>query len=101
MAAMRQRAPRIVLPAIALVGSLVLVLQISLTRLLSATVSYHSAFFILAIVMLGLASSATAVYVDRMSGPLPIAAAVRALVLGGGLTVVSVIGFVALPCQLA
>ncbi len=93
---MDTRAPRFVFPSIALIGSLVLVLQISLTRLLSAGVSYHSAFFILALVMLGLATSATAVFIDRASGPLPLAAAVRALVIAGLLAAGSVLAIVAL-----
>ena len=52
----------------AVLSGVVLLLQITATRLLSATVSYHAAFVILALVMLALAASASAVYRDRMRG---------------------------------
>ncbi len=49
----------------ALLSAVVLLVQISATRLLSATVAYHAAFAVLAVVMLALAGSATGVYRDR------------------------------------
>ncbi len=49
----------------ALLSSVVLLVQIAATRLLSATVAYHAAFAVLALVMLALAGSAAAVYRDR------------------------------------
>ncbi|MFN2428137.1 MAG: spermidine synthase, partial [Candidatus Binatia bacterium] len=49
----------------ALLSAVVLLVQITATRLLSATVAYHAAFAVLALVMLALAGSATAVYRDR------------------------------------
>src|SRR5688572_13552633 len=49
----------------AVLASVVLLVQIAATRLLSATVAYHAAFAVLALVMLALAGSATAVYRDR------------------------------------
>ena len=49
----------------AVLAAVVLLVQISATRLLSATVAYHAAFAVLALVMLALAGSATAVYRDR------------------------------------
>src|SRR5438046_2210134 len=49
----------------AVLSAVVLLVQISATRLLSATVAYHAAFAVLALVMLALAGSATAVYRDR------------------------------------
>jgi hypothetical protein len=49
----------------AMLASVVLLVQIAATRLLSATVAYHAAFAILALVMLALAGSATSVYRDR------------------------------------
>lgn len=52
----------------ALLSAVVLLVQISATRLLSATVAYHAAFAVLALVMLALAGSATAVYRDRSRG---------------------------------
>jgi hypothetical protein len=51
--------------AIAVLASVVLLVQIAATRLLSATVAYHAAFAVLALVMLALAGSATSVYRDR------------------------------------
>src|SRR5205085_1967282 len=51
--------------AMAVLSAVVLLVQISATRLLSATVAYHGAFAVLALVMLALAGSATAVYRDR------------------------------------
>ena len=51
--------------AIAVVSAVVLIAQITATRLLSATISYHGAFAVLALVMLALAGSASAVYRDR------------------------------------
>lgn len=44
----------------------VLVLQIALTRIMSSTFSHHSAFIVLAVVMLGLAASAIAAYRDMV-----------------------------------
>ncbi len=49
----------------AVLASVVLLVQIAATRLLSATVAYHAAFAVLALVMLALAGSATSVYRDR------------------------------------
>jgi hypothetical protein len=49
----------------AVLAAVVLLVQIAATRLLSATVAYHAAFAVLALVMLALAGSATAVYRDR------------------------------------
>ena len=53
----------------AALSAVVLLVQISATRLLSATVAYHAAFAVLALVMLALAGSATAVYRDRSGRP--------------------------------
>jgi hypothetical protein len=39
-------------------GFLLIVLQIALTRIVSATATYHSVFIVLSIVMLGLAAAA-------------------------------------------
>jgi len=64
----------------ALLSAVVLLVQISATRLLSATVAYHAAFAVLALVMLALAGSATAVYRDRSragSAPLGLDPAAR------------------------
>lgn len=61
------RAPMPVLVGIGLIGAAVMVLQISVTRLLSSTVSYHAAFIVIALVMLGLAASATSVFLHRQA----------------------------------
>jgi hypothetical protein len=61
-------APATVRIVVAILSGVVLLLQITATRLLSATVSYHAAFVILALVMLALAASAAAVYRDRIRG---------------------------------
>jgi len=58
-------APAIARLAIGAVSAVVLLVQISATRLLSATVEYHAAFVVLALVMLSLAGSAAAVYRDQ------------------------------------
>ncbi|HEY2773663.1 MAG TPA: hypothetical protein VGK20_06395 [Candidatus Binatia bacterium] len=62
---MTARAPLRARLAIAIISSVVLLVQICATRLLSATVTYHAAFAVLALVMLALAGSAVAVYRDR------------------------------------
>lgn len=49
----------------AVLSSVVLLGQISATRLLSATVAYHAPFAVLALVMLALAGSATSVHRNR------------------------------------
>lgn len=59
----------------AVLAAVVLLVQISATRLLSATVAYHAAFAVLALVMLALAGSATSVYRDRSRNPPPPGAA--------------------------
>lgn len=74
--------------AMFVLSSVVLLVQIAATRLLSATVAYHAAFGVLALVMLALAGSAAAVYRDRSrlvatSGTVDLApAAVMAVVAG-------------------
>ena len=50
-------------------AAVVLLVQIAATRLLSATVTYHAAFAVLALVMLALAGSSAAVYRDRARLP--------------------------------
>ncbi len=46
-----------------LIAMAVLILQISITRVMSVTVGYHSAFIVIAVVMLGLAASAVRAFV--------------------------------------
>lgn len=74
------RAPAGVGTALFLVAGAGLVAQISLTRVMSVAVSYHAAFLILAVVMLGLAASAVAVFLgmQRSERPLTVAESVRA-----------------------
>ncbi|MFN2376849.1 MAG: hypothetical protein ABR538_09950 [Candidatus Binatia bacterium] len=62
---MEERAPLRARIAMAVLSAVVLLVQITATRLLSATVAYHAAFAVLALVMLALAGSAAAVYRDR------------------------------------
>ena len=67
----------------AILSAVVLLVQISATRLLSATVAYHAAFAVLALVMLALAGSATAVYRDRSRGKPDLSAAAGMAILAG------------------
>lgn len=66
-----QRAPVSIVLGMLLTSWTVLVLQIAITRIMSVSVTYHSAFMVLAIVMLGLAASAISVFV-RLNGPAPV-----------------------------
>jgi hypothetical protein len=77
------RAPHRALVAICAAAMSTLVLQIALTRLLSATLSHHSAFAVIGLVMLGLATSASVVFVQRNRPvrPAGIAHATNALLL--------------------
>ena len=63
----------------------VLILQIATTRILSAAISYHSGMVVIGVVMLGLAASASTVFVhrNRQKNPLGMEAAVRAFVGAG------------------
>lgn len=67
----------------AILSAVVLLVQISATRLLSATVAYHAAFAVLALVMLALAGSATSVYRDRSRGNPDLSAAAGMATLAG------------------
>jgi hypothetical protein len=67
---MSPRSPLAVRVAIATVAAVLLLVQITATRLLSASVSYHGAFGILGLVMLGLAASAAAAFRDRSTNPI-------------------------------
>jgi len=86
---------------IALVAGVLLLLQITATRLLSATVSYHGAFGILGLVMLGLAASAASVFRDRsvmvVDDDLPAANAAERGALALLLLAVGYVGASALP----
>lgn len=72
---MATRAPTTVLLAMALTACTTLVLQIAATRVLSVTAGYHAAFVVIGVVMLGLAASATSVFVRSSERPLPVEAA--------------------------
>ena len=63
------RAHPAALVAIALTSAVLLAYQIVATRILSATSSYHAAFGVVALVMLGLAASGTRLYLDRSKNP--------------------------------
>ncbi len=92
----------------AMLSAVVLLVQIAATRLLSATVAYHAAFAVLALVMLALAGSATSVYRDRLRrevkpgelGPAATAALVAAPILAGTGLLYVVVGAVAWPVNL-
>jgi hypothetical protein len=64
-----QRAQPSILAAIGLTSAALLAYQIAATRILSATVSYHAAFAVIALVMLGLAASGTRVCLHRKEDP--------------------------------
>jgi spermidine synthase len=71
-------------------------MQIALTRLLSTTVSYHAAFLVIALVMLGLAGSGTAVFLqrNRKEDPATLDDAVNNLLYGAAVVAGAVVAFV-------
>ena len=73
----------------------VLILQIATTRILSAAISYHSGMVVIGIVMLGLAASATSVFVhrNRRENPLGMEAAVRAFMAAAIACTIAAFGF--------
>ncbi len=73
----------------------VLILQIATTRILSAAISYHSGMVVIGIVMLGLAASATTVFVhrNRRDNPWGMDAAVRAFCGAGVACTIAAFGF--------
>lgn len=75
-----RRAPWSVMIGLMLTALTALVSQIALTRVMSVTASYHSAFFILSIVMLGMAASAVRAFLDmqRKDHPVTVIACVAA-----------------------
>jgi len=79
-----------------LIAMMVLVLQIAITRIMSVTVSHYSAFMVLAIVMLGLASSGIAAFrdINRKEQPATPRAAVRAAFLAAMCTAVALVVYV-------
>jgi hypothetical protein len=99
---MTTRSPLTVRLGIGLVAAVLLLVQITATRLLSATVSYHGAFGILGLVMLGLAASAASVFRDRSAlkeddDDLPAARAAERGALALLLLAVGYVGASALP----
>lgn len=89
----------------AMLSAVVLLVQISATRLLSATVAYHAAFAVLALVMLALAGSATSVYRDRSLGatglaPASAMAIVAAPIIAGAALLYILIGSLPWPSGL-
>lgn len=75
------RASKSMLFAVGLTSGVLLAHQIGATRIVSATASYHAAFGVIALVMLGLAASGTRVYIDRKNGDAK-GSISRALILG-------------------
>lgn len=94
--ALPDRAPPLVMLAMFLVAMTVLILQIAITRVLSVTVSYHSAFVVIALVMLGLAASAISAYlrITRKTPPEGRAAVATAACWAGGITAAAVLVYV-------
>ena len=90
-----KRAGPATLVAISLTAAVLLAYQICATRILSATSSYHAAFAVIALVMLGLAASGTRLYLDRRSAPIDPARTTRALVRGSIATVLGMVFVVA------
>lgn len=95
------RAPWPVALGLMLTALTVLVSQIALTRIMSVTVNYHSAFLILSVVMLGMAASAIAAYLGmrRLERPVTIADSVGAAYKSGLATLIAVICFVAVVAR--
>jgi SAM-dependent methyltransferase len=91
-----QRAPWPVRLGLMVTALTLLVSQISLTRLMSVTVNYHSAFLILAVVMLGMATSAVSVFVGlrRKERPVTVADSVGAAYKSAAAAFVALVGFV-------
>jgi len=79
----------------------VLVSQIALTRIMSVTVNYHSAFLILSVVMLGMAASAIAAYLGmrRQDRPVTVADSVGAAYKSGAATLLAVVCFVVIVAR--
>ena len=79
-----------------LIAMMVLVLQIAITRIMSVTVSHYSAFMVLAIVMLGLASSGIAAFrdINRKEQPATPRAAVKAAFLAALCAAVALVVYV-------
>lgn len=92
------RAPLTSRLSILVAAMMVLVLQIATTRILSATVSHHAAFAVIALVMLGLAASASAVFVqrNRAQDPARLPAATNAFLIAAGLCVLTSLGYTAM-----
>lgn len=77
-----EKAPRAAFIATFSIGMVATLQQISISRVLSATIDYHAAFGVIALVMLGLATSGTAVFLHR-NRPEPVGIARATLALSG------------------
>ncbi|MBF0545783.1 MAG: hypothetical protein HQM08_15175 [Candidatus Riflebacteria bacterium] len=90
------RAPISVVFGLTLTSMSVLIAQIALTRLMSVTVSYHSAFLILSVVMLGIAASAISVFKGMRFRNPPVTAvdSISAAFLSAIGTLLAALGFV-------
>ena len=91
-----ERAPWPMMFGLMLTALTVLVSQITLTRIMSVTVNYHSAFFILSIVMLGMASSAISAFLGmrRQERPVTVIASIGAAYKSSIATIFAVVCFV-------
>jgi Spermine/spermidine synthase domain len=90
------RAPVTVKLGLMLTALTVLVCQVALTRVMSVAVNYHSAFLILAVVMLGMAGSAVSAYLGlrRAARPVTPAETSTAAYKAAVATFVGLVGFV-------
>ncbi len=97
----RRSAPWPVKFGLMLTALTILVSQIALTRVMSVIANYHSAFMILSVVMLGMASSAIAVFLGmkRTERPVTVADSVNAAYKSAMATVLTLICFIVIVAR--
>lgn len=80
--------------SIFLIGVVLLLEQLCLSRILSATVGYHAAFGVIALVMLGLSASGSVVFLHRQRTPaVGYQTAAGALIVGGIFSCIGMMGY--------
>jgi len=97
---MNDRAPKLVVFAMFATAVVTLALQVCLSRILSVTLSYHYAFLVVALAMLGMAASSVRVYLERKTGG-PRLGSPRAALVAAALVTVGTFGFVFTPSSKA
>ena len=97
---MTQRAPKLVVFAMFATTLVTLALQVCLSRILSVTLSYHYAFLVVALAMLGMSASSVRVFLERRNGSPRLGASAAALV-AAGLVTAGTFGFVFTPSSKA